>query len=74
MPLIFWFFKVTSYTKQVAIINHPPVVNIICAWIMDLDNDEDMLKLGSNSFGCEWQSTRLLKDYGYDIIPDVSLA
>lgn len=49
-------------------------MNIICAWIMDLDNDEDMLKLGSNGFGCEWQSTRLLKDYGYNIIPDVSLA
>lgn len=50
------------------------VVNIICVWIMDFDNDEDMLKLGSNGFGCEWQSIRFLKDYGYDIIFDVSFA
>ena len=54
--------------------NSKPVVNIICAWIMGPDNDENMLKLGSDCFGCKWKSPRLLKDYGYNIIPNVTLA
>lgn len=52
--------------------NRDFVIGVLCARIDGLHDDEDVLELGTDAFGCEWKSTRLLEDYCYDIVADVS--
>jgi hypothetical protein len=49
-------------------------VDVVCTGVMDSDNNENMLELGSNGLRGEGQSSRLLKDNGYYVISDVTLA
>lgn len=50
-----------------------PVIGVFCAGLMDLDDDENMLEVRSDGFGSEWQSSRLLEDYGHNVIANVPL-
>lgn len=50
-----------------------PVIGVFCAGLMDLDDDENMLEVRSDGFGSEWQGSRLLEDYGHNVIANVPL-
>lgn len=55
-------------------INSIPVANIFTAWIVDFNNNKNMLEVGSNVFRCEGQGSWLLKHNGDDVISNVSLS
>lgn len=51
-----------------------PVADVLCAGIVNFNNDEDVLEMGANVFGSEGKSTRLLKHDGHNVISDVSFS
>lgn len=50
-----------------------PVTDAVRAGVMSPDDDEDVLKVGSDVLRAEWLRSRLLENYCYDIISNVSL-
>lgn len=54
--------------------HHLPVADILSARIVDFNDDEHMLEMGPDVFGCEGQGTGLLKHDGDDVISYVPLS
>lgn len=50
-----------------------PVTDAVRARVVNPDNDENVLKVGSDVFRAEWLCSRLLENNRYDIISDVPL-
>ena len=50
-----------------------PVTDTVCAGVVSPDDDEDVLKVGSDVFRAEWLCSRLLENDCYDIISNVPL-
>lgn len=53
---------------------HLPVADILSARIVNFNDDEHMLEMGPDVFGCEGQGTGLLKHDGDDVISYVPLS
>lgn len=51
-----------------------PVADILSARIVNFNDDEHMLEMGADVFGCEGQGTGLLKHDGDDVISYVPLS
>lgn len=51
-----------------------PVTGIFRARVVHVDNNEDMLEVRANVLRSERQCSGLLKDYGDDVVPYVSLS
>lgn len=51
-----------------------PVTGIFSARVVHVDNNEDMLEVRANILWSERQCSWLLKDYGDDVVPYVSLS
>ena len=50
-----------------------PVTDAVSAGVVNPDNDEDMLKVGSDVFWAEWLCSWLLENNCYNIISNVPL-
>lgn len=50
-----------------------PVAGAVGAGVVHTDDDEDVLEVGADVLWGERQSSRLLKDDGDYVVPDVSL-
>lgn len=50
-----------------------PVIGLVSTGLVNLDNDEDVLKMRPDGLGSEGQSAWLLKHDCHDVITDVAL-
>lgn len=50
-----------------------PVVGVVSAGLMDLNDDEDMLEVGADGLWSEGEGARLLEHDCHDVVTDVSL-
>lgn len=50
-----------------------PVADVICAGVVDFDDDKHMLEMGADVFWSEGKGPGLLEYYGDDIIANVPL-
>lgn len=50
-----------------------PVTDTVSAGVVNPDNDENVLKVGSDVFWAEWLCSRLLENNCYDIVSNVPL-
>lgn len=48
-----------------------PVVGVVCAGLVNLNDDEDVLEVGADGLRGEGQSARLLEHDRHDVVADV---
>lgn len=51
-----------------------PVASVVRAGVVHTNNNKDMLEMGANVLRGERQGSWLLKDYGDNVVPYVSLS
>lgn len=74
------YCKSNSHSRNHALIQenngwlYLPVADVLCAGMVNFNDDKHVLEMGANVFGCEGQSTGLLKHDGHNVISYVSLS